>query len=68
MAPLQNAYRPDDLRNAIVDCHLDEMFIRDAPAKYRVPSRVLHQLLNDLATIYLCYPDCLGTDWFDRGR
>ena len=27
------------------------MFIRDAPAKYRVPSRVLRQPLNNLATI-----------------
>jgi hypothetical protein len=51
MAPLQNAYRPNDLRNAIVDCHLNDLSIRDAPAKYRVPSRVLRQSLNDLATI-----------------
>ena len=51
MAPIGLSYRPDDLRDAIVACHLNKISLRDVPAKYDIPSLLLREMLDDLAAI-----------------
>ena len=46
--PSKGAYRAVDLRDAIVARHLGVISARDAPAKYNVPSRSVHNALLDL--------------------
>jgi hypothetical protein len=35
----------------LIDCHVNGLSIRDAPAKFHVPTHVLRESLNDLAAI-----------------
>jgi hypothetical protein len=42
------AYRADNLRDAIVARHLGLISVRNAPAKYKVPSRAVYNALEEL--------------------
>lgn len=51
MAPLLSSFRAEDLRDAIVACHLGVLSEREAPQRYRVPTRALRNSLMDLEAI-----------------
>ena len=51
MAPLLSSYRAEDIRDAIVACHLGVISEREAPQSYSVPTRALRNALMDLDAI-----------------
>ena len=51
MAPPSEPCRPEDLRDAIVACHQEEVTVRAAPNAYKVSSRQLRDALDDLEAI-----------------
>ena len=51
MAPTADSFSPENLRDAIVSCFLEETKLNQTPRKYSVPTRNVRNALEDLKKV-----------------